>query len=193
MRFKQRSHLAGMHATLSPSNNSWTNYDLDKMEAIYRALQAAKKGTELHALAAELIRLGQPLEDTGQTLNSYVNDGIGYRMEPEQVLFVSENAFGTADTIADRDNYLRIHDLKTGLTESSVRQLEVYAAFYCIEYNENPFKFTAQAEGSSTGIELRIYQNDEVKVFEGDPDVITHLMEHTRTMDKLISQMKVEG
>lgn len=184
MRFKQRSHLAGMHATLSPSSNAWTNYDVDKMEAVYRTQQAAQRGTELHAFAAEAIRLQITQEDTGQTLNSYINDAIGFRMVPEQVLFYSENAFGTADAINDRDEYLRIHDLKTGLNEANMRQLETYAAFYCLEYHKNPMKLA--------GIELRIYQNDDIKVVQADPDEITHIMEHTKLMDEIISRLKVE-
>lgn len=185
MRFKQNSRLQGLHATLSPSTNAWTNYDADKMQAVFRAQQAAKRGTEEHAYAAEAIRLGIIQADTGQTLNTYINDAIGFRMTPEQVLFYSENAFGTADAIDDRDRFLRIHDLKTGISEASWRQLEVYAAFYCLEYNQNPFKLE--------GIELRIYQHDDIKITPGDPDVITHLMEHTKLMDKIISGMKVEG
>ena len=44
----------------------------------------------------------------------FVNDTIGYRMSTEQILFYSENAFGTTDAISIKGNKLRIHDLKTG-------------------------------------------------------------------------------
>jgi hypothetical protein len=49
-------------------------------------------------------------------------------MTPEQILFYSENCFGTADAISFRYNKLRISDLKTGVIKGSVHQLEVYAA-----------------------------------------------------------------
>ena len=190
MRFSQRSGLKGMHATLSPSQPAWMNYDPDKMMAVVAAQQAAQRGTELHAFAAEAIRLGIVQEDTGQTLNSYINDAIGFRMTPEQVLFWSENAFGTADAIDDRDMFLRIHDLKTGLTESPFQQLKGYAALYCLEYNQNPMKLN--------GLELRIYQSDEIKVVshKTHPDLadeIHHVMEHIKLLDGIISKMKVEG
>lgn len=185
MRFNQHSHLAGTHATLSASSNAWTNYDLDKLEAVYRAKLAAQHGTELHEFAAQCIRLKQRLEETGQTLNTYVNDAIGYRMLPEQVLYYSPDAFSTADAITDRDRFLRIHDLKTGIVEATVRQLEVNAAHYCLEYNENPMKLE--------GMEFRIYQSDEVKVFEGDPHTITQIMETVKLFSEHIAKLRAEA
>lgn len=184
MRFKQYSHLAGMHATLSASSNSWTNYDPDKLEAMYRAKLAAQRGTEEHAFAAECIRLRHRLEDTGQTINTYVNDCIGFRMTPEQVLFYSEHAFGTADAIDDRDDRLKIFDLKTGLIEANVRQLEVYAAFYCLQYHKLPHNLKE--------IDLRIYQNDEIKMFEGDPHTIMQIMETIKMFEPIIAKIRAE-
>lgn len=184
MRFDKHSHLAGRHATLSASSYAWMNYDIDKLEKQFRASRAAQRGTELHALAKELIRLKQTLEDTGQTLNSYVNDAIGFRMEPEQVLFYSDNAYGTPDAISFRDNFLRVHDLKTGITETSFGQLEVYAAFFCLEYHHKPFELA--------GMEFRIYQNDITEVVEGDPDTITHIMETIKMFDKFLSKWRME-
>lgn len=184
MRFNQHSHLAGTHATLSASNNAWTNYDLEKLEVTYRAKLAAQRGTELHEFAAQCIRLRQKLEDTNQTLNRYVNDAIGFLMWPEQVLYYSIDAYSTADAITDRDDFLRIHDLKTGLLEASVRQLEVNAAHYCLEYNKNPFDLK--------GMEFRIYQNDDIKVFEGDPHTITQIMDTTKVFSKHIEQLRAE-
>lgn len=184
MRFKTHSHLANAHARLSPSNHAWTNYDMDKLEATYRAQLAAQHGSDLHELAANLIRLKQKLEDTSQTLNMYVNDAIGFMMTPEQVLFYSMNAFGTADAIGFRDNILRIHDLKTGLSETSVRQLEVYAALFCLEYNMKPFDFER--------MEFRIYQSDAVKIFEGDPHIVTQLMEHIKMCSAVIDKLRAE-
>lgn len=187
MRFAKHSSIEGRHATLSPSNHSWIRYDPEKMEKVFLAAKAAVRGTELHEFAKEAIRLGITLPDTGQTLNSYVNDAIGFRMSPEQVLFYSDNAFGTTDAMSFRQENgvwtLRIHDLKTGLVPADVEQLEVYAAFFCLEYDYKPFEIR---------IELRIYQNDEIQVYEGDPDKITHIMEHTKLLDRLISKWRME-
>lgn len=48
------------------------------------------------------------------SVNAFVNDAIGYRMDPEVLLYYSDNAFGTADAISFIDGVLRIFDLKTG-------------------------------------------------------------------------------
>lgn len=184
MRSNQHSHLAGAHSTLSASQNAWTNYDLEKMEVSYRAKLATQRGQELHEFAASCIRLGQRLEDTSQTLNMYVNDAIGFRMIPEYVLYYSMDAFATADAITDRNRFLRIHDLKTGLTEATVRQLEVYAAYYCLEYREDPFKLE--------GMEFRIYQSDDIKIFEGDPHTVTQIMETIKMFSDHIAKLRAE-
>lgn len=184
MLFNRHLNLAGTHAFLSASNYHWINYDEDKLDRMYMASQAAKRGTELHAFAHQAIRLGQRLPNSKRTLNLYVNDAIGYRMTPEQIFFYSPNAYGTADTAAFRQNTLRIHDYKSGVNEASVHQLEVYVALFCLEYKYRPFDIK---------IEMRIYQNDEVKIYDGDPDFITHIMDRIITFDKRINQMRSEA
>jgi hypothetical protein len=184
MLFNTHLNLRGTHAFLSPSNYSWINYDEDKLDRVYSAAQAAKRGTDLHAFAHEAIRLGVRMPTSRNTLNLYVNDALGYRMIPEQVLFYSTNIYGSADTIAFRKNKLRIHDLKTGLLEASPHQLEIYDALFCLEYRIKPFEIQH---------ELRIYQNDEVKVFEPDPDVIVHIMDKIVTFDRRINEMRLEA
>lgn len=183
MLFNRHSDLIGQHAFLSASKYHWINYDEDKLERVFATAQAAKRGNDLHELAFQLIRLGVKLPRAPKTLNMYVNDALGYRMIPEQVLYYSPNAFGTADTIVFRQNMLRIHDLKTGQTPSSVHQLEVYAAFFCLEYHMSPFEI---------GMEFRIYQGDEVQIYEGDPDVIVHIMDRVVTFDKQIELLRME-
>ena len=116
MNWNKHSDLIGMHAFLGASKFHWINYDEDKLIDSFQNFQAAARGTELHDFAATCIRLGQKLPKSPKTLNSYVNDAIGYKMVPEQILYYSENCFGTADTIAFRNDILRIHDLKTGVT-----------------------------------------------------------------------------
>src|SRR6478735_2554298 len=134
MRFNPHSDLNGYHAFLSASKHHWVNYTDEKLDRAFVANQAALRGTQMHDLARDLIRMGVKLPRTPKTINMYVNDGIGFRMIPEQVLYYSPNAFGTADTISFRKDLLRISDLKTGITPTSMRQLEVYTAFFCLEY-----------------------------------------------------------
>ena len=184
MLFNTHSNLRGTHAFLSPSNYHWINYDEDKLDRVFLASMAAKRGTELHAFAHEAIRLGIKLPSTKTTLNLYVNDAIGYRMTPEQILYYSENCYGSPDTISFRRQVLRIHDLKTGVVEASVHQLEVYAALFCLEYNVSPLAIK---------IELRIYQSNEVRIYDADPDVIMHIMDRIKIFDKRINAMRLEA
>lgn len=187
MLFNMHSKFIGTHAFLSASNYHWIKYDEDKLQRTYLASLAAKRGIELHALAHHLIRLGVKLPDTQQTLNLYVNDAIGFKMTPEQMLFVSENCYGTADVIGFNRNFLRIHDLKTGLSEASPHQLEVYAAFFFLEY------IKLGISPLTTEVELRIYQNDEVRVYVPDPDDIMHIMDKITTFDRYISTLRREA
>lgn len=184
MKFNDNSKLAGKHAFLSASKSSWINYDEDKLDRVFLSNMAAQRGTDLHALANDLIRLGVKLPDTPTTMNLYVNDAIGYRMTPELTLFYSVNCFGTPDAICFRRNKLRIHDLKTGALHTSERQLEVYAALFCLEYQFQPFDIE---------IELRIYQNDEARIYEADPVSISLIMNKIIAFDKRINQLREEA
>jgi len=162
----------------------WINYDDERLEARFVTSMAAQRGSELHALAHQAIRLGVKLPKSQKSLNMYVNDAIGYRMSSEQTLYYSENCFGTADAISFRRNMLRIHDLKTGVTPTSEHQLEVYAALFCLEYRFKPMEIE---------IEMRIYQNDEARVYIADPDDITHIMSKIIMFDKRITEMRLEA
>ena len=183
MEFNKHFHLEGRHAFLSASKHHWVRYSEEKLAATYMNAKAAQRGSELHDLASNLIRLGVKLPANKKTLNAFVNDAIGYRMESEQILYYSDNSFGTADAISFRRNKLRIHDLKTGISPASPEQLEVYAALFCLEYAIKPFDIE---------IEMRIYQNDDQAIFEGDPDAITHIMDRIVTFDKIIDKIKAE-
>lgn len=184
MNFNAHSNLSGKHAFLSPSNYHWVNYSEETLAARFATAMAARKGTELHDFAHEAIRLGIKLPKTSATLNMYVNDAIGFKMTVEQPLFYSPNCFGHADTIAFRNNYLRIHDLKTGTIPASAHQLEIYAALFCLEYVVSPFDITT---------ELRIYQNDTVMTFEPYPETIARLMDKIIFFDQKINELKEEG
>ena len=186
MFFNKHLNLVGTHSFLSPSNYHWINYDEDKLDRTFFASMAAKRGSEIHSFAKEAIRLGIRLPTAKKTLNLYVNDAIGYQMVPEQVLYYSPNCYGTSDAIGFkvRQKLLRIHDLKTGFTEASVHQLEVYAAIFCLEYRMLP---------TTIRMEFRIYQQDQIKIYDGDPDVITHIMDRIVTFDKRINAMRMEA
>jgi hypothetical protein len=148
----------------------------------WTAAQAADYGTAQHAYAHREIEASR-LSSLVGTVGLYINDAIRHRMICEQVLYYSENCFGTADTISFRYNTLRIHDLKTGVYPGSVHQLEVYAALFCIEYDKDPFQIR---------IELRIYQDNEVMVYDADPEDIMFIMERIQEFDKLITYRRLE-
>lgn len=180
MLWNDHSSLKDEHAFLSPSKYHWVNYNGEKLEDVYSSFLAIQKGIELHDLASKLINLRQKLPKSSKSLNLFVNDGIGFKMSSEQTLFYSKYCFGTADAIAFRDNFLRIHDLKTGKTVASIKQLEIYAALFCLEYEENP---------NNIDIELRIYQSDEVLVHNPDPEEILYIMEKIKDFDKRIQRL----
>lgn len=183
MDFNSHSDLIGQHAFLSASKYHWINYEPDKLDQVYRNSIAARRGTELHEFAHEAIRLGIKLPRTPKSLNMYVNDAIGFRMSPEQVLYVTENCFGTADAIMYKKNVLRIHDLKTGEIDGSPHQLEVYTAMFCLEYGMKPTELE---------IYLRIYQHDEIEEFVPDPVTIIEIMGKIIAFDKRIQIIKAE-
>jgi len=181
--FNTHSTIVGKHAFLSPSNYHWINYTDQKLQARFISAMAARQGTALHEFAHEAIRLGIRLPDVPQTLNMYVNDGIGFKMNVEQPLYYSENCFGHADTLAFRNMHLRVHDLKTGISATSEHQLEVYAALFCLEYGQDPH---------SIETELRIYQNDEVRIYIPDPNDLVFIMDRIVDFDIKIEAMRKE-
>lgn len=183
MNFVKHSDLEGQHAFLGASKYHWINYDEAKVAESYNKYLATQKGTQLHEFAAQCIRLGQKLPRSQKTLNMYVNDAIGFRMTPEQVLYYSENCFGTADAISFRNNQLRIHDLKTGMIPAHMEQLMIYTALFCLEYKTKP---------STIDIELRIYQSDEVLVHNPSFEEINPIIDKIITFDKIITRIKSE-
>ena len=97
MNFNNHSSLEGQHAFLGASKYHWINYDEAKVADSYVKFLATQKGTMLHDFAEQCIKLGQKLPKSKKTLNMNVNDAIGFKMKPEQVLYYSENCFGTTD------------------------------------------------------------------------------------------------
>lgn len=185
MNFIKHSDLVGQHAFLGASKYSWLNYDDDKLIQTYLNSLAVQKGTELHDLACKLIKLGVNLPRSKTTLNQYVNDAIAYRLTPEQPLYFSRNCFGTADAISfdDRKRFLRIHDLKTGVVPAHMEQLEIYAALFCLEYHKQP---------TDLGMELRIYQNNEVLTHSPKGESIESIMKLIIRFDGQIEKIRTE-
>lgn len=200
---------AGAHSILSPSQYAWTNYDSkDKLFNMMCSKYTQEIGTLIHELAADLIksrikvnktearkmillwllknRIPRGIVDPDKYVTNfcaYVNDAIGFDMTPEQPLRYSENAFGTADAIRFNPNkmHLRIHDYKSGVTKPCLRQLEVYAAYFCLEYNIKPKDLT---------FELRIYWQDEIIVGNPTAADIVPLMDKIVDFNNYITSLK---
>lgn len=183
MNFNKHSNLEGCHAFLGASKYHWINYSEEKLADSYNNYIATLRGTQLHEFAATCITLGQKLPRSSKTLNMYVNDAIGFKMIPEQILYYSDNCFGTADSIIFRDNFLRIHDLKTGVTPTHMEQLEIYAALFCLEYDVKP---------ADIGMELRIYQSDDIMIFNPTVEDIVPIMDKIIIFDKIITDINKE-
>lgn len=193
MSFNKHTRIIGQHAFLSPSNYHWLDYDEEKLRRVYFARQEASRGDKLHSVAQQLIALGIRQADNGTTFSMYVNDAIGYRMQPEQGLYYSDDCFGTADAIGFREekwpdlrrpiNTLRISDLKTGINTADMKQLQIYAALFCHEYLFSP---------NDIRIVLRIYQNDQITEEIADPADIVMVMNRVATQAKLIAYLREE-
>lgn len=183
MNFNKHSDLVGKHAFMSASQYHWTNYTEDKIVEVYRNKKAVERGERLHKLACGLISEKIRQVNNKKTFNNYVNTSIGLKMVPEQVLYYSPLCFGTADSISFDGKVMRIHDLKTGKTPASFRQLEVYAALACLEYNLSPYDFP---------IEMRIFQNDQVMEQIAEPAYIASLMDKIITFDAILQELEEE-
>lgn len=184
MEFNKHTKLEGSHAVFSPSQSSWLRYDEEKLKQVYMKRQAAHRGTLLHEWAKQTILLGIKQPKSKKTLYAYVNDAIGFKMQPEVVLYYSDFIYGTADTISFKyingRGFLRIHDLKTGENPVTMEQLKVYAALFCLEYKIKP---------GDIDMELRIYQNDEILYFNPTAEDILPIMDiiirHSKILENL--------
>ena len=209
MIFNSHSDLRGKHAFLSPSQSSWLNYDGDKLRERYYAQYATTIGTLLHEFAANHIQHGIKLQKSAKSeallyllshgvpydavdidylypnLMAYTNDAIGFRMIPEQILRYSDICFGTADAIhfREKDNFLRIHDYKSGIAPATMNQLLIYEALFCLEYRYKP---------SDIQSELRIYQNNTVFIHNPEVNeivpIIDKIVTHNKSIEKLNEQ-----
>lgn len=210
MTFNEHSKLEGLHAFLGPSRPYWLGDDEEQI--ITRRVNAYSSdiGTLLHNVARkrikhrfklnkqekrsvllELLEGGippgvvdvLPFDDIFLNLMTYVNDCIGFQMKPEVILYYSPICFGTADAIrfSDRENFLRIHDYKSGtVVKAHMEQLMVYAALFFLEYKKKP---------ENVGMELRIYQANEVLFHNPTADDIRPIMDKIVAFDRIISQL----
>lgn len=213
MVFETYSELEGQHAFLSPSQPQWLRYSDEKLVERYANAQAVQRGTELHAFAHQAIVLNRMQPRNKDTVNMFVNDAIGFKMTSEQPLYYNGFCFGTADAIQYKRNLLRIHDLKTGETEGKMDQLKVYAALFCLNYQNLVRK--ARKDGKSdidiaakydlkvnelhfdprmmSGIELRIYQYGEIRTETPDPEEILAIMDIIVHDVDVLKNVKAEG
>ena len=219
MNYNDHSKLEAKHAFLGARKNSWLKKDADQLLDAYARQYVTELGTALHDIARKHIKhrikltkaakrevmlslvedyhipeitieRGVDFEGIFENLIAYVNDSIGYRMVPEQILYYSDLCFGTADAISDLDSVLlkktlKIFDLKTGTTPVHVDQLLIYVALFCLEYNVRP---------GDLDIELRIYQTlkDEVECMHPTAEDIVPIMDKIVSMDKHINHVLKE-
>ena len=208
MNFNRHSDLKGTHAFLSPSQPHWLGYTEEKLYQKYVSMYAQSMGTSLHELAETLIHANIKLRKTDELVvlthllkdgiprnvidmdriynnfRTYVNDAVGFKMQPEQILYYSDLCYGTADAISFRQNFLRIHDYKSGYTPAKMEQLLCYAALFCLEYKVKP--------ETLEGVELRIYQNDEVVFHSPSAEEIHAVMETIKSSDKFAYELRTE-
>ena len=212
MIFNKHSDLEGKHALLGASKHSWINYDDEQLMRAYVNSFATTVGTLVHDYARDKIFYRQQMEDNCSEKNAlllhllkndipyrvipldqifynllpYVNDAIGYKMTPEQVLYYNEYSFGTADCISYSRNILRIHDLKTGSNPASMDQLMIYAAWFFLEYKK-------EVNFQKSRTELRLYQNNEVIVHTPSNQEIAGMMDRVvhgaLTIEKNITEV----
>ena len=182
----QHLNLRGKHSFLSPSKYHWLQYDDDKLKRSYLNHLKASEGTKLHDIAEKLITMKIRLPHTTASLNSFVNDAIGWRMYPEYVLYYSENCFGTVDALGyeETEKTLRIHDLKTGVSPASMKQVDVYTALFFLTHPVKP---------EDTMVEQRIYQNDEILFATPTVEYIHEIMDIIRKHNLIIESMKSAG
>jgi hypothetical protein len=195
--FNSHPRLEGSHAFLSASQYAWLRYTDEKLVERLSTTAAAALGTRLHAWAAEAISLGrrQPGNEDDENFDvlcAYINHALDFGLTPEQLLFYSIHAYGTADAIGFKPyidtstfaGFLRIHDFKSGTSKTSSDQLYIYAGFFCLEYDFRPFEI----EG-----ELRIYQGDEVRIYELDRDYLATVYDRIRTANEIVDQRRTGG
>lgn len=62
-----------------------------------------------------------------------------------------------------------------------MEQLEIYAALFCLEYKIKP---------EDIHIELRIYQNDDIEIFEPTSDEINNIIDKIKHLNKVLENVE---
>lgn len=206
MIFNTHSNLAGQHAFLGASKFHWLNYDEETLIQRYKQQYATQIGVILHGLASdciknhiklsknsdrhlilvELTRNGIPTDFIDinmilETLVPFVNDAIAFKMTSEQILYYSDNCFGTTDAIAFRNKVLRIHDYKSGNLPAHMEQLLIYAGLFCLEYKIKPYDIEET--------ELRIYQNGEILYHKPEAPELIDITNRIVESDKIVTNV----
>lgn len=208
---KDHLELKGTHAPFSPSQPSWLNYTPEKLLGNYVSGYATMIGTLTHEFAEKRIKKVDKLTPEGidswefylwdhkvpeyvlhnidkeriyGTLLMYVNDCIDFGMEPEKILYFSDNFYGTADAISFKRKTLRISDLKTGTSLVKDEQLLVYAAFFCLENKIKP---------KDIKIELRFYKELDILYCEPEPEAIESIMQIVISHNKILQSFRNGG
>ena len=205
MNWNRHSNLEGSHAFLSASKYTWLGKSNEEIVQAYTNSYATTIGTMVHSYAADSIRFREKIRQSDarglkfdlmrrgipefaidirtffSTVMSYVNDCIDYRMDPEILLYYSDLCFGTADAIQVSGDILRIHDLKTGSTQAKIEQLMIYAGLFFHEYGYKPERMRT---------ELRIYQNDDILIYEPEVNEIREVMKAIVEKDRVLQKLK---
>lgn len=213
MSFTDYSIPEGSHAIFGASKSSWLN-DMDDDQIIKRYINsfATTIGTSTHKFAQHCINKKIRLSKNDKKLllyhlltdpeanipkavidldylfpnvRNYVNDAITMNMETEKLVIYSDLSYGTADAISCINNYLRIHDLKTGRSPVHIDQLMIYAAYFCLDQNIRPKDLK--------GIELRIYQNSEIIFHNPEPADIEAIMNKSIYTNRVINKFRSEA
>ena len=186
MNFKKHFELEGKHAIFSPSKPGWLTKNEEQLSDYIRNENRKIRGTRMHRLAKEHIDLKIKMpRSSSDTFSMFINDAIGFGMTPEQPLQYSRNVFGTTDAISmsERQNILRVHDLKTGKTPARIEQLIAYAALFCLEYGIKP---------SDIETELRIYQLGNILTVKPEQGDISKAMDQIILADKIAEDIMGE-
>lgn len=184
-----RDFPSGSHALFSPSQPAWRNDETieDVLKRYYSRL-APYIGTAIHeeardciltktrytkneakkALTKKLLTFKEvkiprgafDVDYLAPNFVNYVNDAIGFMMDPEVPLYFTKWCAGTADSVSfdEKSRILRIHDLKTGVAPAKFLQLEFYAALFFLEYGSR-----LDVNPRNCEVQLRIYQGGEIR------------------------------
>ncbi len=185
MQWNDHWRIEGKHAYMGASKFHWIRYSPEKLRSHFQKHLRAQEGQELHELAKILIKKRIKQVRDGTTFRTYVNDAIGFRMDPEVPLYYNDDFFGTPDALSYRNKVLRIHDLKTGEFPGKMDQLKVYVVLFFLEYGK-----LLKIKPHDVEIILRIYQFDQVLEEIADPDEIVELMKWAVEAAKIVSEEK---